>query len=712
MKKAILRCALPILMAACTVSEPQRKEISLNGTWEICKTDRDDAMPHSFDAVVPVPGLVDMANPLIDDQDTIYENSLYWYRKTFSIDDTDADIVQLKINKAKYHTRIFVNRSFVGENTFSFTPTLLDIKKYLKPGENELIISVGCKNNLPDSVTNGGDFEKTKYIPGIYDDVKLIITGYPYIANIQTVPDAKNQQLRIVAEILSDGNTSAELSYVVRESVSQKIVAKGTVMPSAETVKNVWKADFMVQMDGCNLWSPEDPFLYEAELYTEADNTRTKFGMRTFEASSEDGVFLLNGKPYYLRGTNVCIFRFFEDPDRKGLPWDDAWTVKLHSRFKDMHWNSIRYCIGFPPERWYEIADSLGFLIQDEFPVWTGGKGGFEKLLPGVTPSGLALEYRQWMRERWNHPCVVIWDAQNESVTEITGQAIELVRNLDLSNRPWDNGWAAPVSEHDAIESHPYLFTRYFKNPVGPEGFLKELLALPQTPSNGPNEHSPSADKTPYKNPVIINEYGWVWLNRNGSTTTLTELIYPKVFPGIDTPEERLEAYAKILAIKTEYWRAHQKAAGVLHFCGLGYSRPEPPRGQTSDNFTNIQNLVFEPYFYQYVKPAFAPTGIMIDFWENSISPDQQITVPVHIINDTYQKLETAMSLTLYRDTEIIDQKSVDFILDGTSKIVLESTLKIPEITGKLKLVASIAYKDEIISSIREFETGQPLRTE
>jgi beta-galactosidase len=710
MKKNLLLYALPILMAACSVSEPQRKEINLNGTWEITKTDQNGAMPQSFDAEVPVPGLVDMANPLIDDQDTIYENSLYWYRKTFSIDDTDADIFQLKINKAKYHTRIFVNGSFAGENTFSFTPTLLNIKKYLKPGENELIISVGCKNNLPDSVTNGGDFEKTKYIPGIYDDVKLIITGYPYIANVQTAPDVKNQQLRIVAEVLSDGNISTELSYIVRESVSQKIVAKGTVVPSEEKEANLWKADFVVPMDGCNLWSPEDPFLYEAELYTKADNKLTKFGMRTFEASSEEGVFLLNGKPYYLRGTNVCIFRFFEDPNRKGLPWDDEWTVKLHSRFKDMHWNSIRYCIGFPPERWYEIADSLGFLIQDEFPVWTGGKGGFERLLPGVTPSGLAQEYHHWMRERWNHPCVVVWDAQNESVTEITGQAIELVRNFDLSNRPWDNGWAAPVSEHDAIESHPYLFTRYFKNPVGPEGYLKELLSNPRIPDNGPNEWSPSPDGNTYNNPVIINEYGWVWLNRNGTPTTLTETIYPKVFPDIDTPEERLEAYAKILAIKTEYWRAHRNAAGVLHFCGLGYSRPDSPRGQTSDNFTDIQNLTFEPNFYKYVKPAFAPTGIMIDFWEKSTSPDQKITVPVHIMNDTYQKLETAMSLILYRDTEIIDQKSVDFILDGTSKIVLGSSLQIPDISGKLKLVASIVYEDETISSIREFEIKQPLQ--
>ena len=35
-----------------------------------------------------------------------------------------------------------------------------------------------------------------------------------------------------------------------------------------------------------------------------------------------------------------------------------------------MNWNSLRYCIGFPPDFWYDIADEVGFLIQDEFPIW------------------------------------------------------------------------------------------------------------------------------------------------------------------------------------------------------------------------------------------------------------------------------------------------------------------------------------------------------
>ena len=92
----------------------------------------------------------------------------------------------------------------------------------------------------------------------------------------------------------------------------------------------------------------------------------------------------------------------------------------------------LRYCIGFPPEFWYDIADEEGLLIQDEFPIWTTTKRPEKLEAAKIIP-----EYHAWMRERWNHPSVVIWDAQNESATGETGLALQAVRYLDYSNRPW-----------------------------------------------------------------------------------------------------------------------------------------------------------------------------------------------------------------------------------------------------------------------------------
>ena len=76
-----------------------------------------------------------------------------------------------------------------------------------------------------------------------------------------------------------------------------------------------------------------------------------------------------------------------------------------------------------------------------------------------------------------------------------------------------------------------------------------------------------------YGNATIINEYCWLWLNRDGSPTRLTQRLYADLFPEADTPDKRYEVYAKELAKQTEFWRANGTCAGVLHFCGLGYSR-------------------------------------------------------------------------------------------------------------------------------------------
>ena len=158
--------------------------------------------------------------------------------------------------------------------------------------------------------------------------------------------------------------------------------------------------------------------------------------MRSFRLDQATGRPYLNGKPYYLRGSNITLYRFFEDDAREMLPWDEEWVRGLHRLVKDMHWNSLRYCIGFPPEFWYDIADEEGILLQDEFPIWNSRNWDIPN---DFDTDLLASHFTDWMRDRWNHPSVVIWDAQNETHSVTTGKTIAAVRGLDLSNRPWDN---------------------------------------------------------------------------------------------------------------------------------------------------------------------------------------------------------------------------------------------------------------------------------
>ncbi len=134
------------------------------------------------------------------------------------------------------------------------------------------------------------------------------------------------------------------------------------------------------------------------------------------------------------------------------------------------------------------------------------------------------------MRERWNHPCVVISDAQNESSTDETGKAIHAVRQLDLSGRPWENGWAGPQSTVDCVESHPYLFSRVW---AGEKPFKLSMM--------------PEISGVPYLNdrqkqprvPIIINEYDWLWLKRDGTPTCLTDKVYETILGSDNTLEKQ-----------------------------------------------------------------------------------------------------------------------------------------------------------------------------
>jgi beta-galactosidase len=84
-----------------------------------------------------------------------------------------------------------------------------------------------------------------------------------------------------------------------------------------------------VPVPGARLWSPESPSLYVLETGTDGDTTTTRFGMREFRFDTATRRAYLNGRVYFMRGSNITLHRFFEDPLSGTLPWDEAWVRKL-----------------------------------------------------------------------------------------------------------------------------------------------------------------------------------------------------------------------------------------------------------------------------------------------------------------------------------------------------------------------------------------------
>jgi len=600
-----------------------------------------------------------------------------------------------------------LNGQDLGEHLPCFTPAYFDVKPYLKGegAENVLIIRVGANPDcLPTDMPRGWDFEKYLYIPGLYDSVQLILTGAPFIRNVQIVPEITTGTVRAVVEVEAGHQaTAAEIKATVREARSGRTGGDSDVSSPARSVAARESATFDLRypLRNARLWSPEDPFLYEMTVTTGGDAVKVRFGMRSFRFDAQSGRAVLNGKPYFLRGTNICIYRFFEDQQRGDLPWRADWTRRLHQQFKSMHWNSIRYCIGFPPDFWYDIADEEGLLIQDEFPIWLlnpqPGKDGApefpraEKIIP---------EYIDWMRQRWNHPCVVIWDGQNESFTDETGKAIRAVRHLDLSGRPWENGWSEPQSTADCVESHPYLFSRGWQ---GQSPFkLSEM---------------PRVSGVPYLNdrqkklrvPIIINEYCWLWLNRDGTPTCLTDKVYEGILGKNSTVEARRQVHARYVAALAEFWRCHRECAGVLHFCGLGYSRsgakPRPEGGATSDHWIDLEHLAFEPTFQKYVRDAFSPVGLMLDFWAETVASRSEHSVKIYVINDLEPDWSGEVRLNLMRGNECLSTRSVSCHVKGFGREILTINQQMPAGEGAYRLVAELSSGPGTpVRSLRDFK--------
>ena len=643
-----------------------------------------------------------MAKPPFDEVGKKSEKrQAFWYRRKFTVEGQIPAIAILKIHKAKYGTKVFLNVKLVGEHLPCFTPALLDVKKFLKGSgeQNELIVRVGADREcLPEGMPGGWDFEKYLYIPGIYDSVELILTGAPYISNIQVVPQLEDNSVRINSLIQNPTRKGkVEIDIRVRELKSQRThcFTESTLTRVKDALE--FPFDLELPMGDYRLWSPQEPFLYEVELNIGTDALRARFGMRLFSFDAETGRAVLNGKPYFMRGTNVCVYRFFEDAERGDKPWREEWVRRLHQKFKGMHWNSIRYCIGLPPEIWYDIADEEGFLIQDEFPVWY-----LNEWPASLKNDVIASQYTEWMRERWNHPCVVIWDAQNESVTDETAKAIAAVRHLDLSDRPWDNGWAKPQSSADCLEAHPYLFSTI---QWGRGQFRLSDLA---NTSGKPRLRNVQQG---YDLPIIINEYAWLWLNRDGTTTCLTDKVYSSLLGPDSTVAQRRLLYARYLAALTEFWRCQRKCAGVLHFCGLGYSRPgdkpRPEGGATSDHFLDVETLTFEPNFEKFVRDAFSPVGLCIDKWDEQLPPGAEIDVPVIVINDLCKDWKGDVLLRILRGGKTISEQRKNCAVASLGQETLSlKNVTIPKEQGKYQLVAELINEGTPVRSLRDFSVS------
>lgn len=725
----LMCCCMVIFSLAAVAQKAHRVTLSLDGQWEVEDSVGADQMPAAWHHTVPVPGLTHSAVPAFPDVDQYQSRQLlfnlmrqgrysqadydklddargishqkrnyFWYRKTFMAPAKHA-VALLKVSKAQFGTVVYLNGVRIGEHDPCFTAAWFDVTRAIRwNAPNELVIRIGAHPGvLPANVSQGTDFEKNLWTPGIYDDVTLMAMSDPAILTVQAAPQLASAS-HPIPSVLVQTELHNYSDRAVRTTVEQQAFEWKSGAAASKKVKmqvevpahGAMTVTQTVPIPKAQLWSPNDPFLYEVKTSTAGDDATTRFGMREFHFDTVTQRAYLNGRPIFMRGSNITLHRFFEDPDSGTLPWNEAWLHRLLVVIpKQMHWNAFRFCIGPVPDRWLQIADENGLLIENEYMVWTGHPS--KEFHAQYDTGEMITEYSEWMQDNWNHPSVTIWDATNESwLPQFTSTIIPAVRHLDLSNRPWENSYNAPAGADDPVEDHQYLLWDAAMGDGHEQGGHRpfEIADLESMEGPGP---SGSTSKTGHA--MILNEYGWLWLNRDGTPTLLTQKLYPRLLGDRNTKENRFALQAYLLGGETEFWRAYRRYAGVLEFV---YLTASGPKAFTSDSFSDVKTLTLEPHFKKAMEEAFNPLGVYLNFWQPSLIAAESRDYTIAMVNDE-NRPRTGMLRLAFMDAAGKEAAAEErpFELEPLGAQSYTVTLKTPAAIGSYSLQAIATAKDD-----------------
>ncbi|MBQ7443526.1 MAG: DUF4982 domain-containing protein [Bacteroidaceae bacterium] len=346
-----------------------------------------------------------------------------WYKKVFSVESEVLSEKKLRLyfEGVYMNSEVYVNGQRAGGHPYGFTSFFVDITPYVRPGRNEVTVSVDNSQQKNCRWFTGS---------GIYRHVWLLTTPKQYIDEWSvTVRTPDTHTVEISAEVVMDDGTRQPLSKTLH-------------------------------VEQPRLWSPDDPYLYETVLESGDDRLPVRYGIRTIEYSAQQGL-LLNGKPIALCGG--CVHH---DNGLLGAAAFDRAERRKVELMKQAGFNAVRTAHNPPSETFLDACDELGLLVIDEaFDGWRDKKNAhdYATLIDQWWQHDLGAMVR---RDR-NHPSIFCWSIGNEvierkriEVVRTAHQMAQLCRSLDPT-RPvtsalaaWDNDWDIydPLAaEHDIV---------------------------------------------------------------------------------------------------------------------------------------------------------------------------------------------------------------------------------------------------------------------
>lgn len=330
---------------------------------------------------------------------------------------------------------VYIDGKKAGSHEGGYLPFSFDITELLKEGEDLHSVIVEARDSLDHKYPWGKQKFRNKgmwYTPvsGIWQSVWL-----------EPVPERHITSLKI-----ENGTDWVKISaYGVREGCVELAGQSYELENTPDMAKPC--ASVRIQIDDPELWSPENPHLYEFSVTSGEDTVRSYFALRTLSIEYKKGQprLCLNGEPYFFNG--VLDQGYWHDgiytPSSPDKYAEDIMAMK------SLGYNTLRKHIKIEPELYYYECDRLGMVVFQDMvnnsdysffrdsaiPV-TGIKKISDKKSK-IDPENrrIFLDHMEGtVRHLYNHPCICYWTIFNEGWGQFDADAAyDRLKALDSS---------------------------------------------------------------------------------------------------------------------------------------------------------------------------------------------------------------------------------------------------------------------------------------
>lgn len=325
------------------------------------------------------------------------ENSIGWYRKTFTVSQKDSgNKYVLQFDGVYRECKVFINGHYLGSNFSGYTGFELDVTDYLQFRRNNVITV-----RVDASQFEGWFYEGA----GIYRHVWLNKIHPLHIASngtyVQTKTNGSNASIITETKLQNQlyTNATGEIQAYVIDKNGKKVASFAPQKLNLK-VNEIKTINQTATIGSPNLWSIETPYLYKLISLVRLngktiDSVVTKFGIRTVVVDKDKGLFI-NGKFVKVLGT--CNH---QDHAGVGSALPDALQYYRIKLLKEMGDNAYRTSHNPPTAELLDACDELGMIVLDE-----------NRLL-GSSAEVMSQFERLILRDR-NHPSVFMWSLANE----------------------------------------------------------------------------------------------------------------------------------------------------------------------------------------------------------------------------------------------------------------------------------------------------------